>query len=185
MWGADLTVEDVVWRVFLELEVPHESHSIRVVRDVRVSIIWYQQQLRVLEKGGKKGWGERREEEDKWGKRRRSKGRGGKGKWRRVRRKDNEENAIIEKQKWVCGTHMTRPVHCRDIPILTPSLIQKCLLLDYLETWKSFPIVHMKWSLSALDHSPDQHTQYTHPLNNKLQHPILGALQACKMQNSP
>ena len=37
--NAYLTVEDVVRRIFLELEVPHESHSVRIVRDVGVNVV--------------------------------------------------------------------------------------------------------------------------------------------------
>ena len=43
-----LAVEDVIWRVFLELEVPHEHHTVRVVGDVGVGEVAHQQQLRVL-----------------------------------------------------------------------------------------------------------------------------------------
>ena len=51
LWFTDhvyLAVEDVVWRVFLELEVPHEHHTVRVVGDVGVGKVAHQQQLRVL-----------------------------------------------------------------------------------------------------------------------------------------
>ena len=43
-----LAVEDVIWGVFLELEVPHKDHTIWVVGDVGVGEVAHQEQLRML-----------------------------------------------------------------------------------------------------------------------------------------
>ncbi len=55
-----LAVEDVVRRVLLEFEVPHEGHPVRIVRDVGVGVIGHQEELRVLEGGGEEGEGDGR-----------------------------------------------------------------------------------------------------------------------------
>ncbi len=34
-----LAVEDVVWRIFLELQVPHESYAVRIMWDVGVGVV--------------------------------------------------------------------------------------------------------------------------------------------------
>ena len=38
-----------------------------------------------------------------------------------------------------CAAHMTRPVHGGDIPVLTPSLVHKCLLSHHLQATECFP----------------------------------------------
>ncbi len=34
-----LAVEDVVWRIFLELQIPHESYPVRIMGDVGVGVV--------------------------------------------------------------------------------------------------------------------------------------------------
>ena len=45
---TDLGIKNIVGRVLLEAEVPHEGHSIRVVRDVGIGVVGHQEELRVL-----------------------------------------------------------------------------------------------------------------------------------------
>lgn len=43
-----LAIEDIVRCVFVELEIPHECHSVWVMRDVGIGVVRHQQELGVL-----------------------------------------------------------------------------------------------------------------------------------------